>query len=1129
MIEIPLMPGTTEGTIQWRAERLQVVNWGGFHGHHQVSFAPGSTLISGESGTGKSTLMDAYIALMMPHNVPFNGASNDATVGRARGEDQRNLVTYLRGKRDDARTGEDITDRVLRGDAEPTWGAVGMTFVDENGRRFTAFRAYHVPVGARTGSQLSIQRCTLDGDLELSELAELADSRFDTRALRARFPGLDRWDSDTKFIDVLCARLGIGAGGDGIKALGLLARIQAGYKVTSVDGLYKQMVLEAPRTFDLAAAAVEQFQSLDQSYRDLETDAEKQRILHPIRGLHEEYLKASEAVERLDRFGVGQAEDAPAPFLLWSLRTERTLLDQAAEDNHRERQQAQHAHTQARTTVTTLVRQVADLDEQQRANGGGALESLESRIGEAESTRDKVTRSVSAFEARTEVLGFRCETEQGFDEVAEAARGFVAGAEAAHRELVDERDTHVVALPRLIEQRQELRAEAQSLGQRAGQVPMDHHEARNQIAEACGLTAADLPFAAELMDVDPQFEPWREAAEATLRPVGLIMLMDAKDQDWIRQRIDRLHLNRRIAFDGVDLEAPAADPVDDRYISGRLVFKEDSPFVSWVKRRVTAGGVDHLCVDGPEQLGGSEAKVTINGQTSRGRRGAHGRTRGQNAVLGFDNRARLEQIAGEVAELDAGIQRNEQAKRDLDQRISEHGARIQAYEHVLATEWVNLDVDAAEQQVIALRAERQALLDDSDVLAELKRHHEQATTVLEAAREEEYRTKGLLRDAAAAHARIVDRQDKAGQVLDRIERSGAIRLGEEDGSWLDEAFVTAWPTADLPVFDRAVGMFRKRLADDLGAARAIADARADQLTQVFARFQDKWPDDNRGTSVESYPEYELIHRDILHHGLPERRQAFMREFQRWSGNDLKLLNDAYEHALTEIEDRLDPINEILADLPFGAQSDRLRINLRRLERKDVNTFRKQLRELSSNLTVDWTDEQMNERFRRLRALMDRLDPTVSGPAAADRARMLDVRQHIEITAGRIDADGAEVSTYSHLGGKSGGESQELVAFIVGAALRYQLGDDTRTKPRFAPVFLDEGFVKADGHFAGRALRAWRGLGFQLIVGAPNDKVTAMEPHMDLLLAVTKNQDTGYSYVTEFRDAEGAQLTAAELS
>ena len=78
------IPGADAGITQWKVETLQLVNWGGFAGHASISFSLTSTLLSGASGTGKSTLLDAYIAVMMDSSVPFNGASNDATVGRAR-------------------------------------------------------------------------------------------------------------------------------------------------------------------------------------------------------------------------------------------------------------------------------------------------------------------------------------------------------------------------------------------------------------------------------------------------------------------------------------------------------------------------------------------------------------------------------------------------------------------------------------------------------------------------------------------------------------------------------------------------------------------------------------------------------------------------------------------------------------------------------------------------------------------------------------------------------------------------------------------------------------------------------------------------------------------------------------
>ncbi|MCL1900617.1 MAG: hypothetical protein FWG11_08935, partial [Promicromonosporaceae bacterium] len=145
------------------------------------------------------------------------------------------------------------------------------------------------------------------------------------------------------------------------------------------------------------------------------------------------------------------------------------------------------------------------------------------------------------------------------------------------------------------------------------------------------------------------------------------------------------------------------------------------------------------------------------------------------------------------------------------------------------------------------------------------------------------------------------------------------------------------------------------------------------------------------------------------------------------------------------------------------------------------------------------DEERQRRYQRMSRLVERIRP-----GSPERADLIDVRRHVRISAEKVDLEGNHVSLYDHIGEKSGGESQELVAFIVGAALRYQLGDAGAAHPRYAPVFLDEALIKADAQFSGRAIGAWRGLGFQLVVGAPNDKVSALEPHVDASYVVVKD-------------------------
>ena len=85
--------------------------------------------------------------------------------------------------------------------------------------------------------------------------------------MEARLPGLKFSATYLSFAATLHTWLGIGVGGDGARALKLLARIQGGRQFATVDRLYKDMVLEQPRTFAAANRAVEHFDDIGGSTR----------------------------------------------------------------------------------------------------------------------------------------------------------------------------------------------------------------------------------------------------------------------------------------------------------------------------------------------------------------------------------------------------------------------------------------------------------------------------------------------------------------------------------------------------------------------------------------------------------------------------------------------------------------------------------------------------------------------------------------------------------------------------------------------------------------------------------------------------------------------------------------------
>lgn len=1129
-----LVAAPTDDTVQWRAELLQLVNWGGFGGLTRVPLHADATMISGASGAGKSTILDAYTALMMPSDTKFNGASNDAVAGRARSAGQRNLLSYLRGAVDvvdDPRTGRPI-EQLLRGKGTDTWGAVAMTFVDDQGHRFTALRTYYVPRRATRSADVQMQLATHEGPLALETVEIAVAERFHANALKRLFGGIRVHRTYAEFAAVLHARLGIGANGDGSKALRLLARIQAGNQVRSVDELYKEMVLERPATYAAADRAIEHFDDLDSAYAAMRTEERKLELLGPITDLHERKSAAQRRSAELDAFGVTLPGDTP--LRLWLLRTHLRLLETAVRDNRAARAATTQALTAAGVAEAALHGDLEAAKQAHRDAGGSTLQSLAAALEAEQALReDRVARRTALRErlmplledtedtgAPGDGLATALDSAEAFAALQERARVWLEGHAAEQEQLTAARDAAVGARYPLLQRKDELTRERASLESRTGRVPIVLDELRAEVARASGLSAQELPFVAELIDVAPEESRWRTAVETVLGGSARVMLVPADRLEEFSAAIDGLRLRGRLTFEGAELDLPGTGPGDPERIAGKLLF-QDSPFSGWVQQHVADPVRNALCVETAAELAGPGLRVTLAGQTRSGRRGSHGRSETR-SIIGFSNEEAVGEVEVELAEVERRLERLDADLADLGRRSSVLGLRRAAYDAVAVARFDDLDVAGSEARIADLEGRRAELLGADDGLAVLERQIAELSARLEDARKRRFSLEQERDRLNAEHGELVDSEDLVKDRLEAMERGGRVALSEEQAASLAEELAAAVAPADPEDLDR-FAEHAQRLAERLRVAVADAEAEVrrvdEELAGIFRAYKLQWDAPNLGATPESYADYARILEDIRATGLAERRSEWRRRLTEWSGQDLVPLVGAMAASVEEIEDRLEPINAILRRLEFGAAGDRLRIRLRRLAPAHLQVFMKDLRALSAGSTAELNEAELERRFTDLSRFMQQLRrPEHAVEGTSDRDRLLDVRRHVEISAERYDHLTGELrATYRTLGEKSGGESQELVAFIVGSALRFRLGDEMRSRPRFAPVFLDEGFVKADSEFAGRAVQAWRGLGFQLVIGVPLDKVTGLEPHMDELLAITKNPATHQSWITPIRD------------
>ncbi|MDN5895998.1 MAG: hypothetical protein L0H93_18475, partial [Nocardioides sp.] len=665
---------------------------------------------------------------------------------------------------------------------------------------------------------------------------------------------------------------------------------------------------------------------------------------------------------------------------------------------------------------------------------------------------------------------------------------------------------------------------------RAGRVPARMHELRAEVARASGLGVDELPFVAELIDVAPDEKRWRTAIETVLGGVARLMLVPLERLDDFSAAIDWLHLRGRLTFEGVELDLPGSGPADPERIAGKLLFK-DSSFSGWVQDHLGEPSRNALCVEKAPDLTGSGLRVTLAGQTRSGRRGTHGRNETRN-IIGFSNEDALAEIDQELASLEEELDKLDAEIRELERQASVQARCHTAYDAIGSARFDDLDVAGSDRRIADIGRRREEILSADNELQVLQAQIDELTAQLEETRKQRFGLEERQKQLAQAQEELVDSEDVVNDRLEAMDRHGNVVLSDEQDAALTADFAAAAAPADPEDLER-FGENSQRLAERLREAVAEADAEIrrvnDELVAIFRMYKFQWDSPNLGTSADSYPDFAAILEEIRGTGLAGRRSEWRRRLTEWSGQDLVPLVGAMAASVEEIEDRLDPINTILRRLEFGGAGDRLRIRLRRLAPAHVQVFMKDLRALSAGATTELGEDELEKRFTELSRFMQQLRTSQdAGETTTDRDRLLDVRRHVEISAERYDhATGELKATYRTLGEKSGGESQELVAFIVGSALRFRLGDEMRSRPRFAPVFLDEGFVKADSEFAGRAVHAWRGLGFQLIIGVPLDKVTGLEPHMDDLLAITKSSTTHQSWITPITDSASGGRAARE--
>lgn len=217
--------------------------------------------------------------------------------------------------------------------------------------------------------------------------------------------------------------------------------------------------------------------------------------------------------------------------------------------------------------------------------------------------------------------------------------------------------------------------------------------------------------------------------------------------------------------------------------------------------------------------------------------------------------------------------------------------------------------------------------------------------------------------------------------------------------YLDEQLRSLEPAPDTDGFPATVERLRKHLSGAITSAKQAASRAEASLLRTFDAYQRNWPLPSASTtSLTAYPIYLEILTRLQEQGLHTLRAKWTRAVNDWSSNDLLQLKRVHQRSRDEIHLRLQEVNQILATLSFGPDDDRIHIVDRYHETQLLAGFRKQLTDLASDATAERTDDEVEERIRRLKRFMTRLDPEVKGDRTGQPPRRAEAHPHRSTTS-----------------------------------------------------------------------------------------------------------------------------------
>ncbi len=1077
----------------FRLQYAEVFNWGTFDKNIWRLEPDGkNTLLTGANGSGKTTLVDAIITLLVPPAKRHYNQSSGSDRKRERDEN-----SYTRGAYSNLQSDSGLTanTQYLR-DRDNAYSILIGVF-------YNAATNNHITLAqVRWYTNHALKRAYFVASQPLdieTHFTPMDTSGAWKRRLKKSTSTLE-FDSFAKYSDHFSKAFGLKSE----KALSLFSQT-VGIKVLgNLNDFIRTNMLEEMNPEEEFVKLRNNYENLLSSYQAIEHARQQLELLQPIvdegqkhRALSKKVTQLEQASQHLIRFFYIKKQDIYTHAV-----AEREMNIRRKED------QIENKRKQIRRLQEERDKILIDISNDK---AHGQLQNLDRQIQLLTDTSAQQKVQANRYQQMTEKLNLTFAlTEQQFYKNLKQAAKLRDQVQQQQDALEKNRASLELELLQLSTRQEELQNLLTSLQQRQNRLPLEQVRIREALLQKTGLKEKAIPFAAELIQLNPEAAAqWEPYVEQLLRPLAMSLLVEEQHYDRIVEWVHRSKLNGRISFLKVKPPLPLQQQMSKDSLLEKIDIKDSHPFAGWLRQHLIQQ-YDYICLEGFKTIHrydrGINSKGLVKNRNFHHRDDHPKRSSSSHYILGWDNKATIAQVKKNLTEVHDAY---EQCRRNIKNRKASAKKLMEQRDVLLRFDDVKafseIDWKRTAKEIKQNESEKQALLKSSNQLKALRQRQEEVEKTI--AELDKNREK-LIEDKGRLNDRLEHYRTQLQEAINYLKENPGKISAELNSVVSQYANLEKLTLSNLPTEERRTV---KLIRDQLTKQQRLLDKSASTIEKAMQLFINPTP-----AILEKHPNWTAytldlradvnwlksfvqLHRKISEEDLPK----FQQRFKDWLNErlifDIANFKTGLDNQETLIREGIETINQSLRNIDFGTNPvTYIQLDMHLTRDQAVREFKQLLRQAMPDpgKLVLGDDKELEASFKRIKRIIEELSANELW-----RKKVTDVRNWLEFGAiERFRSDDQEFKYYVDSQSLSGGEKAKLAYTILASAIAYQFGirndNSQRRSLRFAVI--DEAFSKVDEKNALYALELFRQLHLQLMVVTPLDKINLAEPYIETI-------------------------------